>query len=589
MEKRTHNCGELTKDARGKKVCLMGWVNNWRDHGGLVFIDLRDRYGITQVVFNPSISSEIHKDAQKLRNEFVIALHGTVQIRPDGTHNKNLATGEIEVVAIDFEVLNASKTPPFEIDSDIQINDELRLQYRYLDLRKPALQKNLLLRSQVYTHTRNYLDSLKFVEIETPILMKSTPEGARDFLVPSRNYYGKFYALPQSPQTYKQILMIAGFDRYFQIVKCFRDEDLRKDRQPEFTQIDIEMAFVEEEDVMDIAENLVKYVYEKIKPVSFKEKFLRLSYHDALHRYGTDKPDLRFGLEIKDMTHVFRKTDFRVFQQVLKDAGIIAGLVVPDDNFFSRKKIDRLTDHSKSLGATGLIWFRVRQGEFEGSIAKFLSDQEKQDIISEYGLTEDNIAFVLAGEHDQTLSILGELRLYLGNTLGLIDQERDSFLWITDFPMLEFDDEEERFVARHHPFTAPKKADLDKLDTDPKSVRARAYDLVINGYEIAGGSIRIHKRNLQKRVFHMLNISDAEAESKFGFLLGALDFGAPPHGGIAFGLDRLVMLLAGADSIRDVIAFPKTSSGLSLMDGAPTSVEKKQLDDLGLSILKKNS
>jgi aspartyl-tRNA synthetase len=589
MEKRTHNCGELTKSSQGSKVCLMGWVNNWRDHGGLVFIDLRDRYGITQVVFNPSVNTHIHKDAQKLRNEFVIALHGTVRVRPEGTINNNLATGEIEVVAEDLKILNASKTTPFEIDSDIQINDELRLQYRYLDLRRPALRSNLLLRSKVYKYSREYLDSLEFLEIETPILMKSTPEGARDFLVPSRNYHGKFYALPQSPQTYKQILMIAGFDRYYQIVKCFRDEDLRKDRQPEFTQIDIEMSFVDEEDVMMMAENLVKSVYEKVKGTKFKEKFLRLAYNDAMEKYGSDKPDLRFGLEIKDVTNVFQDTGFRVFQQINEAKGIIAGLVADDNQYFSRKIIDRLTDYVKSLGAAGLVWLRNRSGVLEGSVAKFLSEDEKSKIITEFGLTESNIAFILAGEREESLSMLGELRLHLGSEMNLIDHSMDSFLWIVDFPMLEFNDEEQRYVARHHPFTAPKEVDLDFLETEPKKVRARAYDLVINGNEIAGGSIRIHNRDLQKKVFHMLNISDSESENKFGFLLNALEYGAPPHGGIAFGLDRLVMLLANAGSIRDVIAFPKTSSGMSLMDGAPTQVGKIQLNELGLSILKNNS
>jgi aspartyl-tRNA synthetase len=438
-------------------------------------------------------------------------------------------------------------------------------------------------------HARNYLNSIDFVEIETPILMKSTPEGARDFLVPSRNYYGKFYALPQSPQTYKQILMIAGFDRYFQIVKCFRDEDLRKDRQPEFTQIDIEMAFVDEEDVMTISENLVKDIYKKVNGKIFKQKFPRITYDDAMRRYGSDKPDLRFGLKIQDAGDIFKNSEFRIFQQVRESDGIIAGLVADDNQYFSRKIIDRLTDQAKSLGAAGLIWLRVRNGKLEGSIAKFISDDEKSRLISELNLNDSNILFLMAGETMSTLSILGELRILLGNELNLIDESQDKCLWIIDFPMLEYDDEDKRWVARHHPFTSPKKSDMGLLETEPNRVRARAYDLVINGYEIAGGSVRIHSRELQKKVFHMLDISDEEAESKFGFLLNALDYGAPPHGGIAFGLDRLVMLLTGADSIRDVIAFPKTSSGMSLMDGAPTEVEKKQLDELGLSILKKNS
>lgn len=589
MVKRTHTCGELNHKMEGQKVCLMGWVNNWRDHGGLLFIDLRDRYGITQIVFNPKVNNEIHKNAQKLRNEFVISLHGTVQLRPEGTINRNLTTGEIEVAASDFEVMNAASTTPFEIDSEIQLNEELRLQYRYLDLRRPFLKSNLILRSDVYKIVRDYMHGLDFVEIETPILMKSTPEGARDFLVPSRNYKGKFYALPQSPQTYKQLLMISGFDRYYQIVKCFRDEDLRKDRQPEFTQIDIEMSFVEEDDVMQMAENLVREIYSRVKKTKFSNAFPRLPYDQALLKYGSDKPDLRFGMEIQDITPLFSSTDFRVFQEVNQQKGIISGLVAEDKQHFSRKVIDRLTEFVKGFGAKGLIWFRHRQGKLEGPIVKFLSETEQTSLIERLGLNEENIAFVLAGEHEKTLLTLGELRLLLGRELEMIDEASDSFLWVIDFPMLEYDEEEQRYIARHHPFTAPKDQYLDLLEERPKDVKARAYDLVINGQEIAGGSIRIHKKEMQKRVFRMLNISDTEAQNKFGFLLDALDYGAPPHGGIAFGLDRLIMLLAGASSIRDVIAFPKTSSGLSLMDGAPTEVEKKQLLELGLSIPEKKS
>ena len=587
--KRTHTCGELNLKLQGENVCLMGWVNNWRDHGGLLFIDLRDRYGITQVVFNPKINQEIHKKAQKLRNEFVISIQGTVHLRPDGTINRNLSTGEIEIIANDFEILNIANTTPFEIDSEIQLNEELRLQYRYLDLRRPFLKSNLILRSDVYKLVRDYLNALNFIEIETPILMKSTPEGARDFLVPSRNFKGKFYALPQSPQTYKQLLMIAGFDRYYQIVKCFRDEDLRKDRQPEFTQIDIEMSFVDEDDVMNLAENLVRDLYTKIKKTKFSERFPRLPYHEALSKYGSDKPDLRFEMEIQDITSVFNATEFRVFQEVNQNKGIIAALVAEDKQYFSRKVIDRLTEFAKSSGAKGLIWFRYRQDKLEGPIVKFLSEAEQNTIIGQLKLTDENIAFVLAGDHEETLLILGELRLLLGRELQLIDESVDRFLWVVDFPMLEYNHEEKRYAARHHPFTAPKGKYLDLLEKQPKEVQARAYDLVINGNEIAGGSIRIHQRDLQNRVFRMLNISDSEAKNKFGFLLDALDYGAPPHGGIAFGLDRLIMLLSGASSIRDVIAFPKTSSGLSLMDGAPTEVENKQLLELGLSISEKKS
>jgi len=588
MLKRTHTCGYLTAANKAENVCLMGWVNNWRDHGGLIFIDLRDRYGITQVVFNPEIDKKVHGLSKRLRNEFVIAVEGKVSIRPAGTKNKNLRTGEIEILANHFEILNPAITTPFEIDSTNQINEELRLKYRFLDLRRRKLQSNLILRSQVYKHTRDYLNNLDFIEIETPILMKSTPEGARDFLVPSRIYHGRFYALPQSPQIYKQILMISGFDRYYQIVKCFRDEDQRKDRQAEFTQIDIEMSFVDEDDVITMAENLIKTIYAKIKHTKFTNPFPRISFQEAMTRYGSDKPDTRFGLLIKDVTKVFSNSDFRVFQEVVKNKGIIAGITVQDQGYFTRKMIDNLIEFAKSQGASGLLWFRVRDGKLEGPVTKFLHEREKNNLYELLSLDDSNISFVMAGLRVDTLPILGEIRLKLGTNLNLIDLKKDDFLWITDFPMLEYDQDEERYVARHHPFTAPRLEDMKKIESHPEEIRARAYDLVINGYEIAGGSIRIHNRELQKRIFSMLNISDAEADEKFGYLLNSLDYGAPPHGGIAFGLDRLVMLLAGASSIRDVIAFPKTSSGLSLMDGAPTEVDTKQLSELGLSILKKN-
>ena len=587
MSYRTHTCGELTGKNSGESVKLSGWVKSWRDHGGLMFIDLRDRYGVVQVVFNPEENQNLHQQAIVLRSEFVVNIGGEVRLRPDKMQNKDMDTGDIEIAATSLEILNEAETTPFEILDEIDVHEELKLKYRYLDLRRNNNKNNLLLRSKLYKVTRDYFDENNFVEIETPILMKSTPEGARDFLVPSRNYVGKFYALPQSPQTYKQILMIAGFDRYFQIVKCFRDEDLRKDRQPEFTQIDVEMSFVDETDVMAMAENLVKQIYRKMKGRELNHQFPRLTYDQAMHLYGSDKPDLRFDMEINHLTDLFAETAFNAFANVKNTGGLIAGLVAGEADKFSRKQIDKLTEYTKSLGAQGLVWFRYRDGVLDGPVSKFLSESELEKIIKVTSVKDDDMLFLVAGEKEKTLSVLGSLRLHLAEYLDLIDFSKDNFLWIIDFPMLEYNEEEGRYIARHHPFTSPKPEDMDNLEKDPENVKARAYDLVMNGNEIAGGSIRIHHRELQERVFRMLGISDEEAQSKFGFLLDAMRYGAPPHGGIAFGFDRLAMLLAGAPSIRDVIAFPKTTSALSLMDGAPSTVDEKQLGELGLQIIKK--
>ncbi len=589
MLKRTHTCGDLRKENVGQKVTLNGWVKNWRDHGGLIFIDLRDRYGVTQIVFNPQTNHENYEKAQALRSEFVIAVSGTVHVRPEGSANPALSTGEIEVAVDQLEILNPSKTTPFEIKDNIDVKEELKLTYRYLDLRRDELQNNLLLRSRLYSVVRNYMHANRFVEIETPVLMKSTPEGARDFLVPSRNYHGRFYALPQSPQTYKQILMVSGFDRYFQIVKCFRDEDLRKDRQPEFTQIDIEMSFVDENDVMSVSENLVKAIYKEIKNTDIDFDFPRMTYEQALMEYGSDKPDTRFDLKIQHFTSVFESGGFKTFARIAQEGGVVAGLKIADDGSYGRAKIDRLNDRVKSQGGPGLAWFRMNSGNLEGPIVKFLGESEKEELKKQANLQDNDLLFLLGGEKEKTLQILGNLRLHLAEQLGLIDENKDTFLWVVDFPMLEYDEDEKRYAARHHPFTSPQPADMDRLESEPASVRARAYDLVINGNEIAGGSIRIHRRDLQQRVFRMLNISDEEAEHKFGFLMGALEYGAPPHGGIAFGFDRLVMMLTGARSIRDVIAFPKTSSALSLMDGAPSTVSDAQLRELGLIAIKKDN
>ena len=590
MRPRTHTCGELNVNDINKDVCLHGWVKSWRDHGGLILIDLRDRYGVTQIVFNPKINAAVYEQARNLRTEFVILIAGVVNSRPSGMVNKNLSTGEIEVAAQTLEILNAAKTPPFEISDDIEVNEELKLQYRYLDLRRSKLQSNLIFRGRLYKVVRDYLAAQNFLEIETPYLMKSTPEGARDFLVPSRNYKGKFYALPQSPQTYKQILMVAGFDRYFQIVKCFRDEDLRKDRQPEFTQIDIEMSFVAESDVMLVAENLVRRIYTELLKQELTEKpFPVITYDQALLEYGSDKPDLRFESKIQNLTGIFMQTDFKPLAAAVQNPdGIVAGIGVADSGQLSRKKIDQYTDYVKSLGAGGLIWLRVHANDLEGSTVKFLKIEEKNAIINIFSGTPEGIIFILAGAYEQTLLTMGELRLRLGNDLELFDRNQDRFLWVVEFPMLEFEENEKRWMARHHPFTSPQPTDLDKLETAPQKVKARAYDLVMNGTEIAGGSIRIHNIEVQKRVFRMLNISDREAEQKFGFLLNALQYGAPPHGGIAFGFDRLVMLLTRSGSLRDVIAFPKTTSALSLMDGAPDIVDEVQLKELGLKLLDKD-
>lgn len=582
--KRTHNCAELNLSNLDNTVVLNGWVNKWRNHGGLIFIDIRDRYGLTQVVFNPEIDANVYEQAKMLRSEFVVAVKGVVSKRPPESRNESMKTGEIEVSASELLILNTAKTTPFEIMDDLEINEELGLTYRYLDLRRKKLQKNLILRSRVYQIVREYLTKNNFIEIETPFLMKSTPEGARDFLVPSRNYPGRFYALPQSPQTYKQLLMIAGFDRYFQIVKCFRDEDLRRDRQPEFTQIDIEMSFVNEEDVIEIASKLVCSVFAQSIGYELNLPFPKMSYQEAFENYGTDKPDLRFDLKIQRLNSIFANTEFNVFKNVLSGSGEIACIKIPGGGTLGRKKIDKLIEQSKSLGAKGLAYFKFQDSEFNGGISKFLTNNEKAELINLLNITDNDLILIIADQYQIAYNVLGQLRLSLAEEFELIDNDKFNFLWVVDFPLLEFSEEENRYVARHHPFTSPKLEELSLLDKEPSKVIARAYDLVLNGNEIAGGSIRIHTKELQEKVFDILKINRKEAENKFGFLMKALEYGAPPHGGVAFGLDRLIMLLAGADSIRDVIAFPKTTSALSLMDDSPSPVSKKQLDELKIKI-----
>ncbi len=586
FNKRTHTCGELRKGNVGEKVVLNGWVNSRRDLGGLIFITVRDRYGITQVVFEPSEGSEVYETAKKLRSEFVVSVEGVVRGRPEGMVNAQMETGEIEVVAENLIILNEAETPPFVISDKIDVSEELRLKYRYLDLRRSEMQKALLLRHKMYQIVRKFFDENGFVEVETPVLMKSTPEGARDYLVPSRIHKGKFYALPQSPQTYKQLLMVSGFDRYFQITKCFRDEDLRADRQPEFTQIDVEMSFVDTEDIFEIVESLMKKLFKEIKNYEIETPLPRLSYDEAMNKYGSDKPDLRFDLPIVHLNGVVENSGFKVFADSANGKGIVGALTVKGAaEDYSRSKLDALTKYVKELGAGGLIWMKVKESELQSPIAKFLSEEEIEKIKAETKAEAGDLILIIAGNKNKMLPVLGALRLEVAKQRNLIpENSAPSLLWVTDFPLLEWDDETQRYYAMHHPFTSPKVEDTDKLDTEPEKVKARAYDLVMNGNEIAGGSIRIHNRDVQEKMFRALGISEEEAEEKFGFLLNAFKYGAPPHGGIAFGFDRLAMLFAERDSIRDVIAFPKTTSALSLMDNSPSEVSEEQLKELHIKI-----
>jgi len=580
---RTHTCGELTEKQIGSKVTLCGWVDKRRDHGNVIFIDLRDRWGKTQLVFNPEGSREIHATAEKLRPEYVVRIHGVVGKRPEGTQNLKIQTGAIEIQVEKVEILNPSDTPPFEISDDSPVSEEIRLKYRFLDLRRPVMLNRLQVRHRITKIVRDYFDEQGFIEVETPMLTKSTPEGARDYLVPSRLDIGSFYALPQSPQLFKQILMISGFDRYFQLARCLRDEDLRADRQPEHTQIDVEMSFVSEDDIISIIEGLLARIIQSVRKVQVKTPFPRMTYNEAMNRFGSDKPDLRFGLEFVDVTSLLGNSELKIFQEVVKQKGVIKGIKISDRNY-SRGDLDGLTTYVQGFGAKGLAWFKVTAKGFESPIAKFLTPDQQQKMKEAFGGKTGDTIFLIADQWLTVCTALGALRNRFASELGLNKSNELNLAWIVDFPMFQWNEEDKKVDAVHHPFTAPQEKDLELLKQEPLRARARAYDIILNGTEIGGGSIRIHQEEVQKQVFQTLGIVDKEAEEKFGFLLKALRFGAPPHGGIAIGLDRLCAILNGVDSIREVIAFPKTQKGACPMMEAPSKVSAKQLKELHLQI-----
>ena len=584
MKIRTHTCGQLSSNDVGESVVLNGWVNTVRLHGQVVFIDIRDRYGKTQIVFNLEDYSGDFEEVKKISMEDVLSISGNVQNRQKDAINPDMKTGEIEVLVTEMVILNESEPLPFVISDRNSAEEDLRLKYRYLELRTDELQKNLMIRHQTYQSVRNHLAKNNFIEVETPVLMKSTPEGARDYLVPSRIHHGQFYALPQSPQIYKQILMISGYDRYFQIVKCFRDEDLRADRQPEFTQIDIEMSFINENIIYKETEDLTRYVFKSVLDIDLPNPFPKLTWIDAMKKYGSDKPDTRFELFLRDIKSITDQSEFNTFKSVES----VNAIIVPGGSAYSRKIIDEYTDFVKKYDAKGLAWMKVVDGKFDGGISKFFSDDLQKEIIVSEKAKDDDIIFVIGDKRNIVLNALGALRVKIAKDMKLIDKNVYHPVWVTDFPMFEFDDNSNRYVARHHPFTAPAINTIDELDSDPLSIKSCGYDLTINGYEVAGGSIRNHDPELQSKIFELLGMDQNEISDRFGFLIDALKYGTPPHGGIAFGFDRLVMLLAKTNNIRDVIAFPKTTSAASLMDQSPNSVSKDQLEELNISILPKN-
>jgi aspartyl-tRNA synthetase, bacterial type len=587
MTLRTHQCGTLTKADVGKEVTLSGWVQRYRDLGGVLFIDLRDRTGIVQIVFNPAFSKEAHEIADRARSEYVLTVRGEVVHRDPETYNPNIPTGEIEVRVKHIEILNPAKTPPFPIEDGIDVDESVRLKYRYLDLRRPEMQRTLMLRSKAAKVFRDFLDANGFVEIETPILTKSTPEGARDYLVPSRLHPEEFYALPQSPQIYKQLLMVGGLERYYQIARCFRDEDLRADRQPEFTQVDIETSFLSRDELLELMEELVVKLFKETIGVDIPRPFQRLTYQDAMDKYGSDKPDLRFGLEIVDITDIAKGSDVQVFANVAAQGGVVRVLNAKGCANWSRKELDDLKPFAERYGGKGLAWVTVKDGEWRGPIVKFFKPEEIAALTERLGVEEGDLLLFSADKKKIVCDVLGNLRLKVGRQLGLIDDAAFKFAWIVDFPLLSWDEEAKRYVAEHHPFTRPAEEDLHLFDSDPGAIRAQAYDLVLNGYEVGGGSMRIYKRDVQEKMFKALGFTMEEAHEKFGFLLDAFEFGTPPHGGIAFGLDRLVMLLAGRTNLRETIAFPKTANASDPMMDAPSRVEREQLAELHIRTVPK--